>query len=221
MKHNRYYTGILCMIWLFLISSSAISEEGNESKEAEWDFYLQSIDPYANQDDKTKSTPQNNKQERPARAVIKPKPLPNGATPQQVSEYNQKMQKALREQRKQEADNLYETVESMGYKPEPKSSESQKPFTITTPNSIVKSGYSAKKVNFNWGGEITGYEYADYEFVFESTNAEHTEKMTSAMNEMATAGWEVDLNRSFQRVDGNGDNAKAFTTTQMRFRRRK
>ncbi len=105
------------MIWLFLISSSAISEEGNESKEAEWDFYLQSIDPYANQDDKTKSTPQNNKQERPARAVIKPKPLPNGATPQQVSEYNQKMQKALREQRKQEADNLYETVESMGYKP--------------------------------------------------------------------------------------------------------
>jgi hypothetical protein len=221
MKHNRYYTGLFCIFFLFLNSSVAMSDEIKKSKDAEWDFFLQSIDPYANQDDKTKPAPQNNEQERTARVVIKPKPLPNGATPRQVSEYNQKIQKALREQQKQEADNLYETVESMGYKPEPKSTVSNKSFTLTTSNSIVKSGYSAKKVNFNWGGELYGYSYADYEFVFESTNAEHTEKMTTVMNEMAKAGWEVDLNRSFQRVDGSGSKAKAFTTTQMRFRREK
>jgi len=198
-----------------------MSEDSKKLEEAKWDFFLQSIDPYVNQDSETKPAPQNNIQERAAREIIKPKPLPNGATPRQVSEHNQKIQKALREQQKHEAENLYETIERMVSTPEPKPTESNKSFTITTSNSIVKSGYSAKKVNFNWGGKLYGYSYADYEFVFESTNAEHTKKMTTVMSEMAKAGWEVDLNRSFQRVDGNSRQTKAFTTTQMRFRREK
>jgi len=218
MKKLHKYTAVFGLILLFA-NNSAMSE----SNDSQWDFYLQSIDPYANETDKPSSaiSKSEKEKERPSRTINKPKPLPNGATPQQISEYNRKMQKALREQQKLEADNLYETVESMGYKPAHKPSLPEKPFTIASSSSMGKSGYSAKKVNFNWGGEVSGYEYADYEFVLESTNPEHTNQLTIAMTKMAKAGWEVDLNRSFQRIDGNGENVRAFTTTQMRFRRTK
>ena len=218
-----HFRAVIFIMVLVFTNSNAMSDEDVSSEASKWDSYLKSVDQYTTESDETPPAKTNIESKTPARTALKPKPKPleNGATPQQVSEYNQKLQKALRDQQKQETENLYETVNDVGQTPAEKPAKRAKPLATSTPKSVDLSGYSAKKVNFKWGGKVSEYEYTDYEIVFESTNAEHTEKMITAMNEMTKSGWEVDLNRSFQRVDGNDEKARAFTTTQMRFRRRK
>lgn len=214
------YLSAITFLFLSTMSALLFAADQNSKTDTDWDFYMQSIDPYANEDDEQKKPTKPINKPNTSMPVAEPPPLPNGATPQQISEYNRKMQKSLRDRQKQELNTMFETVESMGYHPE----QPEKPapdFTITSTSNSNHEGYSAKKTNFDWGGKESGYTYADYEFIFESTNVENAQKMTESISEMAKAGWEVDLNRSFQRVQGNGDNAKAFTTTQMRFRRRK
>jgi len=39
------------------------------------------------------------------------------------------------------------------------------------------------------------------------------------LKKMADAGWLVDLNRSMQTVSGSGNNLRAFTVMEMRFRK--
>jgi len=192
-----------------------------DNKEADWDFYLQSIDPYIIDSNKAESTPSRSYKDQPKIDLIAPKPLQNGATLQQISDYNRNMQKASREQLMQETKDLYKSVENMGYQTEHRPIEAEMLYKFATSTSVANSGYSAKKINFGWGGKISKYKYVDYEFIFESTNAEHTERMMTTMSQMAVSGWEVDLNRSFQRVSGKGAYVKAHTTTQMRFRRYK
>lgn len=192
------------------ISQFSYSNKNNEN----WDAYLNTLDPYANESDKIK--PQKSKKKKPSH-VIKPRDLPPNATPQQISDYNQRMQKYLRANQHEEVEGLFETVESMGYTPE-KQQPKKSDFTINRSETIIK-GYSEKETNFNWAGKQSGYQYKDFEFIFESTNHSHVEKMSEIVTKLSKSGWEVDLNRSFQTIDGNGSSATAYTTTQMRFRK--
>lgn len=216
---SNFRSVIFGMIVLFANSNAMGADDS--SKAAEWDSYLQSIDQYTTEPDRKSATTPTSKSETPVVEALKSRPLESGATPKQVSEYNRKLQKALRDQQKEETEHLYEKVDRADVKKADELPKRKKPFTMSTSPSSGRSGYSAKEANFSWGGEAAEYEYTEYEISFESTNTEHAERMMAAMNEMAQSGWEVDLNRSFQRVDGNDEKAKAYTTTQMRFRRKK
>lgn len=204
-----------------MLSHTALANDKNANQDREWNFYIDAIDAYA----PVKSEPKEQEQTRPTplvpkKSIYTPLPLPNGATPQEISKYNQQLQKSQRDQQRIE---IISTLNSAGsFHRSSKPTEQPKPdFTIASTNSIIKSDYSVKKTNFDWGGKDPAYNYMDYEFSFESTKVENAKKMTDAISEMTKARWEVDLNRSFQQVEGRDENAKAFTTTQMRFRRRK
>ncbi|MFA0809520.1 hypothetical protein [Microbulbifer epialgicus] len=209
---------VACIFWI-LISNIAIANDG-ASENQHWNFYLQSIDPYSkDSDDSSKSTEHSPSSKQDMKhPLTRSYSQTNDMTAQEISEYNQKHQQSLRELHRQEQKNLFESVS--------RSINSTKQITdqdayLVAPSKPSKSSYSARQTSFNWGGKESGYLYIDYEFTFESTNTENAQKMTHAISEMAKAGWEVDLNRSFQRIKGNGTDAKAFTTTQMRFRKQK
>lgn len=212
MNFSLRFSSLLIVVGMFMHSVS-FADSSNEN----WDVYLDALDPYANESDKLKPKETSRNKKKKPNHVIKPMDLPPNATPQQISDYNQRMQKYLRANQYEEVENLFETVESMGYKPE-KPAKEESDFTINHPEAVTK-GYSEKKTNFSWGGKQSGYKYVDYEFVFESTNHAHVEKMSKVVTELSKSGWEVDLNRSFQTIEGSGDDSVAFTTTQMRFRK--
>jgi hypothetical protein len=216
--------GIQTIAWALLvitISHPMCVYAANTTQEKEWSFYIDSIDAYVpiKSEPKEKEAPEPTPL-LPKRQVYKPDPLPNGATPQQISIYNQQLQKSQRDQQRMELKTKFESIETFRHSPTPVAPDNSD-FTLASTNSIVKSGYSVKQTNFDWGGKDPSYNYVDYEFSFESTKVENAKKMTDAISEMSKARWEVDLNRSFQRVEGRDENVKAFTTTQMRFRRRK
>ncbi|WP_045861671.1 hypothetical protein [Teredinibacter purpureus] len=213
MKYKLRFS-TLSLIFGMAFSQFSYSTDNNEN----WDAYLNTLDPYANESDKLKPQKSKSKKKKPNH-VIKPRDLPPNATPQQISDYNQRMQKYLRANQYEEVEGLFETVESMGYTQEIQQPE-KSDFTINRSETKIK-GYSEKETNFNWGGKQSGYQYKDFEFIFESTNHSHVEKMSEIVTKLSTSGWEVDLNRSFQTIDGNGDSATAYTTTHMRFRKSK
>lgn len=216
--------GIQIVLWsLFVLAVShpIPASASNSAQDKEWSFYIDSIDAYA----PIKSEPKEKEPAAPSpllpkKQIFKPAPLPNGATPQEISIYNQHLQKSQRDQQRMEMKTRFQSIESFS-RSSTAVETNKSDFTLASTNAIIKSDYAVKQTNFDWGGKDPAYNYVDYEFSFESTKVENAKKMTDAISEMAKARWEVDLNRSFQRVEGRDEHAKAFTTTQMRFRRRK
>lgn len=196
------------------------ANEQNDEQEKQWERYLETLDPYANPSDENEKhtdplphTPQ--KQQRP------PDPPPIDATAREVSEHNRNQQRALRKRQRDEVERLLEHIEQQ---PDNRKSAPRADvdfFTLPSTNQPQLKGYKARETHFDWGGKQSNYQYIDYEFVFESTDPGHAEKISQTMTEMTKAGWEVDLNRSFQTVETTDEKPRAFTTMQMRFRRRR
>jgi len=195
-------------------------KQKQEKSDSMWDAVMSKIDPFANEDDSTIDNKKPEKVTSNNHHKKTTKPLPEDATLQQMSEH-------ARSQHLRAKRSHTNMVERLLNDAVPKYSSSEetpivKDSDVTIQNTIpnLTSSYSAEKTVFNWGGKEAGFEYIDFEFKFESTNTSHTKKLAYSMQKMSDSNWMVDLHRSFQEVEGSGVNITAYTTTQMRFRRR-
>jgi hypothetical protein len=218
--YNLYTATVL--VSCSLLSSYAFCQNELDLKSHEWDFYVNSIDPYLDSPQKKSIEQPNTHHTQHSLDKADPiAPLPfSGSTIKEISEQNQKNQKYLREIQKTEASKRYDQVKTVK-QPEPSIIKSSNQFSFANSISDSNSAVSIKKVNYNWGGKLPGYVYVDYEYIFESTDIEQAKKATSAISDMAMNGWELDLNRSFQKIEQESNYTKAITTTQIRFRQRK
>lgn len=207
----REFRFLYCAFILSTFASNALSQNNNKVGDGVWGAYVRGIDAYAFGEDKDKKD-KVAKKEAPHSSSSQISP---DIAPKRASNVNREMQKKLIAKNRRDRELLFSQIERFD-----KPAAAEVGSSPTDNSTRVPARYSFNKTYFNWGGKISGYKYLDYEINFESADQEQINQMSASISDLALAGWKVDLNRSFQKIERVGSKATAYTTMQMRFRRR-
>lgn len=194
------------------------SQNASADNDQKWDFFIESIDPYAD------SAPNNARPTSSGETVTQKtntSPPHNGnMSIQEISLKNQAMQKALRKQQIESSTRRYSSINirpAIPDKPDTRAGG----FNKKTHNYDEHSGFYMQSASFDWGNKKSGYKYKDYIFKFDANDSKQAKHTMDTISQLIIDGWEIDLTRSSQEIEGKGDNIKALTTSQMRFMRKK
>ncbi len=207
--NNAVFLG--CILGFLVLMSHANDNDGHPAR---WEHYLKYLDPYANPGEPSKQevTPEMESPE-PEQA---PSSQVNGSNAKDMTQSVLDHQQSILNQQRHTIDRLLN--ESRSLPNTAIEAISDQPLN-NPPNYSTQpyDGFSAKKTRFNWGGKQEGYQYLDYEFVFDASNTKHIESMSATVSQLTKSGWITDLTRSIPAMEKPGP----LTITQMRFRRRR
>lgn len=175
---------------LFLITpATSFADNANN---VPWDKYLNSLETYSN-DNKAPSN------ER----VITSKPN---------SVNSQDIRKQMEENHKNQLLNIKNLFNE---KTGPQKSLSNH-ITKQESKAHLADYHVVQKTRFNWNGKDSSHKYADYEITIDPTSEINTKELMNFMSKMSSDGWEIDLNKSTQKHNGN----TTISITQIRFRKK-
>jgi len=207
---------IICLAAIFTLSLfcniSVAQEKKGDKKNENWEPYLNTIDIYANQKAKL---PTEHKLEKHSstKAIIPSNDNERNVEKMALDASLQQKREAASQRRK--VNNLFNEVPKL-HNTETLQNNVDESYLI--PHTI-EPAFTSKRVHYNWGGKQDGFKYVDYEFRFDATDTNTATELSHHLKKMADAGWLVDLNRSMQTVSGSGNNLRAFTVMEMRFRK--